>query len=110
MNHFSDIKGILVSVSAVVVTKSPVWHHGWQTHDFSVLLCNGHWCWSSNKVEVQDASEGVVLQVLVLAVCVVNLDIHAIGVEQEDAMASRGSMIVVDGVVSVQIGTGGNTV
>lgn len=106
MNHFSNLKGILISISAVVVAKTPVWHHGGQTRDFGILLRDSYWSWSSDEIEVQHTSEGVVLQVLVLAVGVVNLDIHAIGVEEEDAMAARGPVLVVDGVVSVQVSTG----
>lgn len=110
VNHFSNLEGILVSVSAIVVTESPVGHHGGQAHDFGILLCNSHWGWSSDEVEVQDATKSVVLQVLVLALVVVDLDIHAIGVEEEDTMAARGPVLVVDGVVSVQVSTGWDSV
>ena len=110
MNHFSNLKSILISISAVVVTKTPVRHHGGQTRDFGILLRDSYWSRSSNEIEVQDTSEGVVLQVLVLAVGVVNLDIHAIGVEEEYAMAAGGPVLVVDGVVSVQVSTGRNSV
>ena len=69
--------------------------------DFGVLSGDISWRRSSNEVEVQDTSNDVVLEVLTTSV--VNEDVHAIGVQQENTMRSVASVVEVDGVRSVEV-------
>jgi hypothetical protein len=69
--------------------------------NLGVLSCNISWGGSSNEVEVQDTPDDVVLEVL--ATSVVNVDVHSVGVQQEDTMGSVASVVIVDGVSSVEI-------
>lgn len=57
-----------------------------ETSKFTVLLHGRHRSRSSNKVEVEYATNGVVLEILVARSVLVNQDIHSIGVEEQDTM------------------------
>ena len=66
---------------------------------------------ASQKVEVDDSSDDVVLEGCGGGVSgLVDLDIHSVRVEKEDTMRTGGSMLDIDGVVSVQVGGVGDTV
>jgi len=65
------------------------------------LLRYCNWSGPGKEVEVQDPTKSVVLQVLVLAISVVDLDIHAIGIEEENTVGASGTMLKVYGVIAV---------
>ena len=83
--------------------KAPIWSHGRVTRDLVVLLRDLDGGGSLEEPEVEDTAEGVVLEVLVFAVSVVDFDVHAVGVEQEDAVSAGLALFDVDGVRSVKI-------
>lgn len=110
MNDLSNGPGIVVTVSTVVETKSPVGHHSRQTSNLRVLLGNLNRSRASHEVEIQDTTKGVVFQILVMSIGVVDLDIHTVGVEEEDTMRTSVTVIEIDWVVTVQVGTLRNTI
>ncbi len=56
---------------------------------------------TSQEIEVGDATKGVVLRVLAVGCGVVDLDVHAVGVQEEDAMSAQVATVVeVDRVLS----------
>ena len=59
-----------------------------QTSNFSVLLGNFNWRRSSQEVEIENTTNGVVFQVLLAVGILVNEDIHTVGVEEEDSMGA----------------------
>jgi len=69
--------------------------------DLSVLSCNISWRGSSNEVEIQHTSDDVVLKVLTISV--VDVNVHTVGVQQEDTVCSVASVVEVDGVRSVKV-------
>lgn len=69
--------------------------------DLGVLRRDISWGRSSNEVEVQDTPDDVVLEVLTISV--VNVDVHTVGVQQEDTVGSVASVVKVDGVRSVEV-------
>ena len=82
--------------------KAPVWLEGALLRDLRILLCNFNWRWTSQEVKVEDTADDVVLKVL--ATCGVDLEIHAVRVEEEHAMSAvRATMVVVDWVCTVKI-------
>lgn len=110
LNNFGDVVGVLVSISALVETEAPVWLHGREASKLTILL---HCCYRSrpsNKVKVEHATNGVVLKVLVARSVLVDHDVHAVGVEEEDTMGARGTVLQVEGVRSVEIGVVGNAI
>lgn len=63
------------------------------------------------KVEVNHSSDDVVLERCSRSISgLVDLYVHSVRVEKEHAMRAGGSMLDIDGVVSVQVRTIGNTV
>ena len=62
------------------------------------------------KVEVDHSSDDVVLECGRGVSSLVDLYVHSVGVEKEHAMRAGGSMLEIDGVVSVQVCGIGNTV
>lgn len=85
-------------------TKGPVGLHRRQTHNFRVLLSHILGCRASQEIEIQNTSNGVVLQVLASIISLINLDIHAVGVQEEDAVCTIVTTVVhVDRVITIQI-------
>lgn len=60
-------------------TKTPVGHHSSFSRDFAILASNIKWGWAGHEVKINDSTDNIVLQVL--AVVVVDVNIHAIAVE-----------------------------
>lgn len=82
---------------------TPVWHHCSLSNDFRVLLRDLDRCGAGHEVKVQDTTRQVVLQVL--TVCVIDLKVHAIGVEEEDTVgAILAAVIEVNWVGAVEVG------
>lgn len=99
-NDFSDLIDVSISVFALVESKTPVRCHQRQLSDFRVLNSNVLGRWASHEVEVQNTTNDVVFQSL--AALVVDVDIHAIGVQEEDTVCSLCSaMIEVDWMSTV---------
>ena len=109
-HYLGQLEDVAVSVPAVMKPKAPVRHHGWEPGDLGVLSRYLDRARPSNKVQVKHATEGVVLQVLAGLPLLVDLDIHAIGVEEEDAVSAALAVLEVHRVVAVQVGVLGDTV
>ena len=92
--------------------ESPVRIFGRQTNKLSVLASNrgGVGLASGEEVEVKDTTDDVVLKSRLLAVGLVELDVHAVGVEQQDTVRAGLAVLLVDGVGSVEVGGVGNAV
>ena len=84
--------------------------HGRQTHHLRILLRYRNWCRPSQEIEIQDSSKSVVLQVLMPAIRVVDLDIHAVGVQEKNTVSTRNPVLKVHRVVPVEIGSIGNAI
>lgn len=104
VNYLGHIESITVAVAAVMKTEAPVRDERGQTGDLGVLLGDLDGAWASQEVEIEDATEGVVLQVLPRLLGIVDEDVHAVRVEEEDPVRAPVAVLVVDGVVAVQVG------
>lgn len=80
----------------MVEAETPVWAHQRGLSDLSILSGDIARRWSGNEVEVKDTSNDVVLEVL--AVLVIQVDVHGIGVQQKDTMGVLSSVVKVDWV------------
>jgi hypothetical protein len=57
------------------------------------------------EVEVVDATKSVILEVLLAVIGLIDLDVHAIGVQQEDAVRARlAAVVVVHRMAAIQVG------
>lgn len=83
--------------------KAPVGHHGRKTSDLSILARDLNGRRASNKVEVKDAAQSVVLEELTGSV-LVDFNIHAIGVQEEDTVSTGLTVLEVDRMCAIQIG------
>jgi hypothetical protein len=108
VDRFSYGKSVLIAISAVVEAEAPVRHHDWQSYNFGILLRDSNRGGSSNKVEVQNSSKSIVLQVLILAVSVIDLDVHAVRVKEEHSMRACSPMLEIHGMVAIEVGAIGN--
>ena len=104
-DHACDLIDILVAVAALMESKSPVRHQS----GISYRLCNLHRCLlrirPGHEVEVEDAAEGSVLEVLTLVVHV-DVDFHPVRAKEVHRMCSIGpAMVKVDIVRAVEIGS-----
>jgi hypothetical protein len=109
-HHLCDLVDITVPILALMKTEPPVWHHGSLANNFRVLLRSLDWGWASEEVQIQHTTKGVVLEVLttgcaVTAISLVDLDVHTVGIEEEDGVGTiLATMIVVDGMCAVKVG------
>lgn len=108
VDDLGDLKGILVAVATVVVTQTPVGLHGGRTGDGAVLLDGFDGGAAREEVEVEHAAEGVVLEVLGSLGVLVDHDVHAVGVEEEDGMGAGSAVVQVEWVRAVQVGVVGD--
>ena len=92
-------------------TEAPVAHHSRQPDNTSVLRTDIFGSWTGQEVEVEDTPESVVFQILFAITCLVDLDVHPVGVQQKHPMGTLGgAMINIDWMVSIEIGRFGNAV
>lgn len=102
-----------VSEPTLVETEGPIGDLCGSTDDLGVLAryfdrIRGT---AGQEIEVDHSSNDVVLERCSRsAVILVDLDIHSVRVEKEDAMGAGGTVLEVDGVVSVQVGVISDTV
>lgn len=90
-------------------SKTPVRLHDRLSDNLGVLHSHILGRWPSDEVEIKNTAKGIVLEEL--AVGVVDLDVHAVGAEEEDTVGARRAAVVeVDGVVSIQVRSTGDTV
>jgi hypothetical protein len=83
--------------------KAPVWHHGRKTRESRVLGCDFFRSRTGKEVKVKNTAKSVVFQVLALGV--VNLDVHSLGAGQEYTVSTIPTAVIkVDGVSSVKVG------
>lgn len=108
VDDLGDLKGVLVAVAAVVVAQSPVGLHGGGSGDGAVLLDGFDGGLAGEEVEVEDAAEGVVLEVLGALGVLVDHDVHAVRVYEEHAVGARRAVVQVEGVRAVQVGVVGD--
>lgn len=67
--------------------------------------------WSSQEVQVNNASDRVVLKILASFCSVVDLDVHAVAVQEENTVGTICTTVIeVHWVVSVEIAARGNRV
>lgn len=91
--------------------KSPITLHGRKANDFSILSTGLLGRRPGQEVEVENATNDVILEVLLAIVGFVELDIHAIGVQQEDGMRTRlAAVVVVHRMGPVQVAVRRNSV
>ena len=92
-------------------SKGPIGDLGGSADDFCVLARHLHGIRSaaSKEIEVDNSSDGIVFEGC-SGSGLVDLHIHAIGIEEEHAVRTGGTMLDVDGVASVQVGVIGDTV
>jgi hypothetical protein len=83
--------------------QSPVRLHRRQSDDLRVLLDHLSRAGPGKEVEVEDTTHGVVLEVLARLLGVVDEDIHAVGVEQEDAVRAALALLKVQRVAAVKV-------
>jgi hypothetical protein len=76
----------------------------------AILLHSGHRSRTGNKVEIKHATNGVVLEILVARSVLVDQDVHAIGVEEQDTMRARSTVLKVERVSSIEVGVGRNAI
>ena len=104
VHNFSHLKDVAVAISALVETKTPIRHHGRQSNNLRVLLARLDWCRAVEEVEVENASQYIVLQILSILLRVVDFDFDSIGVEEKYAMSAIfGPGLVIDRMVTIQI-------
>lgn len=105
-HYTSYLVHILHAISALVEAKRPVCLQSRVPDSVSILHCDLLWSRASQEVKIHNASESVVLKILPCLGCVVDLNIHAVGVGKEDCMSARTStMVEVYWVVTVEVGT-----
>ena len=75
VHHILGLTPVLVAPATLVEAEAPVRHHDSLADDFGVLLCSLNGSRPGNEVEVDDSTNGVVLEEL--SVGIVNLDVHA---------------------------------
>jgi hypothetical protein len=108
-NHLSNLPDIAVTVLALVRAETPVRHHGGKAGQGGVLGCDFLGPRTSKEVEVKNTTQSVVLKILALRV--VDLDVHTLGAGQEDTVgAVLAAVVKVDGVSSVKVGAFWGTV
>ena len=78
IDGFGDSICVLISVSAIVESKSPIGHHNGQAHNLGILLRNSNRARASHEIEIEHTTKGIVFQVLISAIGIVDLDVHAI--------------------------------
>ena len=100
-----DGKRTLVAKAALMETQGPVRNFCRQTNNFGILLGEtGRVCLASGKeVEVEDTANNIVFESRSARGLVGQLDVHAVGVEQQNTMGARGPMFEIDRVISVEI-------
>lgn len=102
-----------VSEPALVQSKGPIGNLRGGADDFGILARHLYRIRSaaSQEIEVDNSSNEIVFEGCSRGVgSLVDLYIHAIGIEQEHAVRAGGTVLEVDGVVSIQIGSVGDTV
>ena len=111
--ELEGINGLtFVSKPALVKSKGPIGDLCGSADDLSILTrhldrIRGA---ARQKVEVDHSSDDVVLECGRGISSLVDLYIHSVRVEKEHAMRAGGSMLEIDGVVSVQVCAIGDTV
>ena len=96
----------MITISALVQAKRPVRNLRRRTHDLGILPCDFSRVGlaSSQKIKVQDAPDHVVLQCGRARLCVVDFHVHAVRIEQENAVRARLAMLKVHGMITVEVG------
>jgi hypothetical protein len=92
-----------ISKSALMEPKTPIGHHGRLLRNFTILASNIERSWARHEVKINDSANYVVLEIL--AVIVIDFDVHAVTIKQKYTMrqARAGSMLVVHRMSSVKI-------
>lgn len=107
--YLGDVDPVPVPVSTLVETESPVRHHGWKADDVRVLLGDLDGVGAGEEVEVENTTDDIVLETVLLA-GVAEFDVHPVGVQEKHAVGARGAVLKVDGVVPVQVRVLGNAI
>ena len=92
-----------IAKATLVKTERPIRDLSGSTHDLSVLsryLSRVRGA-SSQEVEIEDTSDHIVLQRR--GIGVIDLDVHAIRIREEDSVRSSGAMLEVNRMVSIKV-------
>jgi hypothetical protein len=76
--------------------EAPVWAHQRELSNLGILCGDIARRWPCDEVKVEDTSDDVVLEVL--ATFVVDVDVHSVGVEQENSVGRVAAVVKVDWV------------
>lgn len=95
---------------ALMEAQPPVRRHGRAARNLGVLLDDGGGRLAGKEPKVEHAAERVVLEVLAAVAGLVNDHVHAVGVEEEDAVRAAVPVLEVDGMRAVQVGARGDAV
>ena len=95
----------LVTEATLMKTERPVWHLSRKSDDVCVLTGNLRRVAlaAGEEVEVEHATNDVVLERRARTLSVVDLDVHTVGVSEEHAMCASRTVLEVDRVVPVQV-------
>lgn len=106
-NNSGDFIDILHAITTLMKSKAPIWHHDGLANDVAVLPSDINWARASQDVEIDDPSNHVVFEVLPSGIAV-DVKIHTIAVQHENAVsfASALSVLEINRVVSVEVGSG----
>lgn len=97
------------AITTLMIPKAPVRHHRTVPNHLCVLLRHLQRRRSCKEVEIKHTAQNVVFQVR--AVSIVDLHIHSIGIEQENAMSAvTSAVIVVDRMIAIKIRSRRDTV
>jgi hypothetical protein len=95
---------ILVPIAALVEPKRPIRDLGREAGNPRVLLSDLDRRRTSKEVKVENSANGIVFQGGFVAL-IAELDVHAVGVQEEHAVCTSGAVFKIDWVHAVQVCT-----
>ena len=108
-HNLSNFPDITVTVLALVETEAPIWHLSSSARECGVLDSDLLGRRTSQEVQINNATKGIVLKVL--AIRVVNFNIHTLRAGKEDTVGTILTAVVkVHRVGSVEVGSWRGTV
>lgn len=103
-HDLGNLPHIPISILALVRAKAPIWHHGGKTRKSRVLDSDFLGRRTSKEVEIYNTSQGVVFEILALGI--IDLDIHTLRASKEDTVGAVLSPVVeIDRVRTIKVGS-----
>ena len=108
VHNIGHLVDVLHAVTAPMEAQTPVGHHNRQANDLTVLLSNVDRAWTSQEIEIDNATECIIFQILSCRGGIVDLDVHTVAVEEKDAMRFVGCLSVfkIYWMVSIKVRSG----